>query len=137
MVKVASLDFASALAFLGGPLCRIGVSGGENSVSGVVLVSMLPTGDAFGSMTCPRSTLPTDPSAVILILASVFFLARGMSGWRVGYFSDSDSRTCGLSQGRVWLMSVAWERGEYTAQLLWYVLLQDRTLEDKETRRYI
>ena len=43
VVKVASLDFASVLASFGGPLCWIGVSGGENSVSGVELVSMLPT----------------------------------------------------------------------------------------------
>jgi hypothetical protein len=103
------LDFASVLASLGGPLCRIGVSGGENSVSGVVLVSMLPTGDALGSMTCPRSTLPTDASAVILILASVPFIAREMNRWQVGYYADSYSRTCVLSQGRVWLMSVTWE----------------------------
>ena len=48
---------ASVLTSFGGPLCWMGLSGGENSVSGVVLVSMLPTGDAFGSISCPRSTL--------------------------------------------------------------------------------
>jgi hypothetical protein len=98
------LAFASVLASLGFPFCRIGVSGGEKSVSGVVLASILPAGEAFGSMTCPRSTLPADASAVILILSSVSFIARGMNEWRVGYYADSNPRTCVL-------MTVAWGRG--------------------------
>jgi len=75
IVKVANFCFASCLLSFGGPLGWKGLSGGENSVSGVVLVSMLPTGEAFRSRSC---TVSIPPIVVILDItdAPLFFYPR-------------------------------------------------------------
>lgn len=64
-VKVASFFLASDLVSFGGPLRCTGLSGGESSVSGVVSVSTLPTGDTFRSISWPMLTPVAESSAAI------------------------------------------------------------------------
>ena len=87
-------------------------------MSGVVLVSMLPTGDAFRSISCPILTFSVGASAAIVISTLGFFTKSFRNGDQVNSSVDSEPETSGLIQGKLGLMNVAWERGTHSTAVL-------------------
>ena len=79
-VKLASFFLARNLLFLGTATSWNGLPTGENSVSGVVLVSMLSAGEALGSMSRSKGPPPTaiEESEVMMAELGVRGLGLGI-----------------------------------------------------------